>query len=336
MVGTVAPTLRRRRWLRGGIGLAALVSVGLTVWLGLWVTPPAVGMGNLARLLYVHPPVAWVAYLSFSVTALASAAYLWPRTRARGWDLLAGASAEVGLVFTGLTIVTGSIWGRPFWHVWWTWDPRITTTALLGLLYLGYVALRRVPGEEERVGRRNAIAAIVAFVDVPINYLSVYWWTSIHQTGTVLNPEKTLKVEGIMAWTLLLGFVAFTLVYAWMTFTRYESMEIAEAAAEAELTGALAERVAEGAPVVAPRVADSVGVGTARVSTVPAGSDPDQEEEVDPRGRPVAPVGGPTATEIPLVHRSAAVGPLFGGHFGPGAEEGRTPGLGVLRPEVEQ
>lgn len=336
MVGTVAPTLRRRRWLRGGIGLAALVSVALTVWLGLWVTPPAAGMGNLARLLYVHPPVAWVAYLSFSVTALASAAYLWPRTRARGWDLLAGASAEVGLVFTGLTIVTGSIWGRPFWHVWWTWDPRITTTALLGLLYLGYVALRRVPGEEERVGRRNAIAAIVAFVDVPINYLSVYWWTSIHQTGTVLNPEKTLKVEGIMAWTLLLGFVAFTLVYAWMTFTRYESMEIAEAAAESELAGALSERVAEGAPVTAPRAADPVGVGAARAATEPTGSGPDREFGPDPNGRPVAPVGGPTATEVPLVHRSAPVGPLLGGRVGPATEEVRAPGLGVLRPEVEQ
>lgn len=242
----------RMRRSGGVLLLLSVLAVSATVWLGLWVTPPALGMGNLARLLYVHPPVAWVSYLAFSVTALASAAYLWPRTRARGWDRLAGASAEVGVVFTALTLVTGSIWGKPFWKVWWTWDPRLTTSALLGLLYLGYVALRRVPGDEEQVARRSALAALIAFADVPINYLSVYWWASIHQTGTVLDPSKTLHVHGIMAWTLLLGFVAFTVVYAWMTLTRYRSLALADAAADARLERALAERVAEGASVRAP------------------------------------------------------------------------------------
>ena len=169
-------------------------------------------MGNLVRLLYVHPPMAWVAFLAFGVASLASLLYLWPRTRAEHFDRLAGASAEVGVVFTGLTLVSGSIWGRPTWGAWWVWDPLLTTTALLFVLYLGYLALRRVPGDFHVRARRSAIGALIAFVDVPIVYFSVEWWRSLHQAPTVLNPttHKTY-VHGSMAWTLLLGFVSFTL-----------------------------------------------------------------------------------------------------------------------------
>ena len=127
-------------------GLVGLVGVVLTVWLGLWVTPPDAYMGNLVRLLYIHPSMAWDAFLAYGVSFLASAAYLWPRTRDLRLDRVAGASAEAGVVFTGITLVTGSLWGRPTWGVWWTWDPLLTTTALLFVLYLGYLALRRLPG----------------------------------------------------------------------------------------------------------------------------------------------------------------------------------------------
>ena len=113
------------------LGVASLVGVVATVWLGLFVTPPDEFMGNLVRLLYVHPPMAWVAFLAYGVASLASLLYLWPRTRSERFDRLAGASGEVGVVFTGLTLVSGSIWGRPTWGVWWVWDPLLTTTALL-------------------------------------------------------------------------------------------------------------------------------------------------------------------------------------------------------------
>ena len=131
------------------LGVTALVGVAATVWLGLFVTPPDEFMGNLVRLLYVHPPMAWVAFLAYGVASLASLLYLWPRTRAERFDRLAGASAEVGVVFTGLTLVSGSIWGRPTWGVWWAWDARLTLTAVLLVLFLGYLALRRVPAEPE-------------------------------------------------------------------------------------------------------------------------------------------------------------------------------------------
>ncbi|MDA8102445.1 MAG: cytochrome c biogenesis protein CcsA, partial [Nitrospiraceae bacterium] len=131
--------------LRKAVGVTSLLLVAATVVMGLFVTPPDVVQGNLARLLYVHPPVAWVAYLAYGVTSIASGLYLWRPTRSLKWDRIAVASAEVGVVFTGLTLVTGSIWGRPAWGVWWTWDARLTTTAILFVLYLGYLALRRIP-----------------------------------------------------------------------------------------------------------------------------------------------------------------------------------------------
>ncbi|MGH9102327.1 MAG: cytochrome c biogenesis protein CcsA [Acidimicrobiales bacterium] len=274
--GARPPAARRAQHL---VGLLALASLAATVWLGLWHTPPSVNLGQLVRLVYVHPPVAWVAYLAFGVTTLASAAYLWPRTRAAGWDRLAGASAEVGVLFAALTLATGSIWGRPTWGVWWTWDARLTTTALLAVLYIGYLALRRVPGDREVVARRAALAGLIAFADVPVNYLSVYWWRTLHQTGTVLDPSKQVQIHGIMAWTLLLGFCAFTLAYVWLVTERYQVAVLADRMADEGLEVALAERAAEaGMPAAAP-LAGTLGAagpapGAEGLVGAPAGHEP--------------------------------------------------------------
>jgi heme exporter protein C len=225
------------------LGAAALVGIAATVWLGLFVTPPDQFMGQLVRLLYVHPPVAWVAFLAFGVSSLASVLYLWPRTRSLAFDRLAGASAEVGVVFTGLTLVSGSIWGRPTWGAWWTWDPLLTTTALLFVLYLGYLAMRHVPGEPHARARRSAVAALIAFVDVPIVYGSVTWWRSLHQAPSITVGKS--YVHGSMAWTLLLGFVSFTLAYAWLVVHRFRLAGLQEREENEGLELALAERRAE-------------------------------------------------------------------------------------------
>ncbi|WP_276981865.1 cytochrome c biogenesis protein CcsA [Ferrimicrobium acidiphilum] len=230
--------------LKRGVGIAALVTIALTFWLGLVVTPPAEVMGNLVRMLYIHPPMAWIAYLAYGITTAASLLYLWKRTRRREWDLLAAASAEAGVFFTGLTILTGSIWGRPAWGVWWTWDALLTATAVLFLLYLGYLALRQVPMSETKRGVRSAIAAIVAFIDVPIVHESVYWWKTLHQTPSVLNPSMNVEVHGSMAWTLLLGFVAFTLAYVWMVWTRFETSKRQAKLVDLEVEKAIRERLA--------------------------------------------------------------------------------------------
>ena len=227
-------------------GVLAVAGVAATVVLGLWVTPPDQVMGNLVRLLYIHPPVAWVAYLAFGVTAAASLGWLWPRTRAPFWDRLAAASAEVGVVFCALTLATGSIWGRPTWGVWWTWDARLTTTALLLALFAGYLAVRRVSAEPEVRARRSAILGLVAFADVPIVHMSVLWWRTLHQPPTVLRPDfgdPTLSTP--MAWTLLIGFCSFTLLYGWLVAHRYR-VAVLEARIEGEvLELALAERRSE-------------------------------------------------------------------------------------------
>ncbi len=140
--------------------------------------------------MYLHVPAAWLAYLAFGVTALASALFLWPRTRSMVWDRLAGASAELGVLFTALTLVLGSLWGKPVWGIWWAWDARLVTTAVLFFLYLGYLALRRIPSDDPiGSGKRNAIAALIAFVDVPIVHFSVEWWRTLHQKATVFNPQ---------------------------------------------------------------------------------------------------------------------------------------------------
>ena len=231
------------------LGLAALIALTLTAWMGLVGTPPDVNQGDAVRLIYVHVPAAVVAmYFSFGVTSLASALYLLPRTRSLFWDRLAAASAETGVLFTALTLATGSIWGRPIWGVWWTWDARLTTTAVMLVLYLGYLALRRLPAAPEVRARRAAIAGLAAFVDVPIVHKSVEWWRTLHQPATLFDEHRLLDpaIHGSMLWTLVLGFVAFTLLYAWLVVRRVRLARLEERRDEVLLGLAMAERRAEG------------------------------------------------------------------------------------------
>jgi heme exporter protein C len=212
---------RSLRWAVLGTGLLALVGVAALGWMALVVAPPDAVQGDAQRLMYLHVPAAWLAYLSYFVTAVASGLYLVPRTRSMRWDAVAAASAEIGVVFTALTIVNGSLWARPVWGIWWTWDARLVTTAVLFFLYLGYLALRRVPGAATVRARRSAIVAIIAFADVPIVHLSVIWWRTLHQQPTVLNPELDPQIHGVMLTTLLLGVAVYTVVYVHLLLRRY-------------------------------------------------------------------------------------------------------------------
>jgi heme exporter protein C len=237
------------------LGWVTLVALAVTAWLALVVTPPDVNQKDAVRLLYLHAPTAWLAmYLSFGVTTLASLLYLWKRTRSRLWDLLAAASAEVGVLFIGLTLAIGSIWGRTTWGVWWTWDARLTSTAVLLVLYLGYLAVRRVPAAPEVRSRRAAIVAVAAFIDVPVVHQSVEWWRTLHQPATIFDERRLLDpaIHGTMLWTLLLSVVAFTLLYAWLLVHRFRLARLEEAADDRRLEAAIAERHAEAAESRAP------------------------------------------------------------------------------------
>jgi heme exporter protein C len=242
------------------LGWAALASLGVLAVLGLSVAPPDAVQGDAQRLMYLHVPAAWLAYLAFGVTALTSALYLWPRTRSEVWDRVAGSSAELGVLFTALTLVLGSLWGRPVWGIWWAWEARLVSTAVLFFLYVGYLALRRIPGPGRE--KRAAIAALVAFVDVPIVHFSVDWWRTLHQEGTVFNQELSAEIHGSMAFALWWGVFAFTLLYAYLLDRRYR-LESLDADREArELDRAIAERIAEAEPQVgAAAPARPLGVG---------------------------------------------------------------------------
>jgi heme exporter protein C len=226
-----------------GLGALALVGLGAVLLFGLVLSPEDEVQRDAVRLMYVHVPAASVAYLAFGLTALSSALWLWRRTRSRFWDLLAGASAEVGVVFTGLCLVTGMIWGRPTWGVFWTWDARLTTTALLFVLFLGYLALRRVPADLDVRARRSAIMALIAFIDVPIVHQSVDWWRTLHQGSTISTLDP--KIDGLMLFTLSLSLVAFGLAFVWLVTHRYRVAQLEEMLDERTLELAMEERRAE-------------------------------------------------------------------------------------------
>src|SRR5579872_5440988 len=142
------------------LGVTAFVMLGAAQLFGILVSPPDRDMGNLEKIMYVHVPAAWMAFLCFFVVFVESVRYLLGRGRQERHDLMAAAAAETGAVLTALTLTLGSIWGRPTWGVWWTWDARLTSTALLLALFLGYLALRRIPAAGDVRSKRAAVAAL--------------------------------------------------------------------------------------------------------------------------------------------------------------------------------
>jgi heme exporter protein C len=229
------------------LGTAAVASLALLAVMALVITPADVNQQDAVRFIYIHVPLATLMYVAFGITALGSILYLVPRTRAPKWDLLAGASAEIGVVATALVLVTGSIWGRTTWGVWWTWDARLTTTAILFVLFLGYLALRRVGGEPDAKAKRNSIAALAACIDLPLVHKSVEWWRTLHQKSSLLDEETFMHphIHGSMYWTVMLGIGAFILLFSWLLVQRYRLAKLEDRVEDDGLERAIAERRAE-------------------------------------------------------------------------------------------
>lgn len=192
------------------LDLAAAGTLATALIAGLVVPPDAV-QGDLQRIMYVHVPSAWLAYLAFTVTLVGSVAYL--ITSRMRWDRLAASSAELGVLFTGLALATGMIWGKPVWGVWWTWDARLVLTAVMFFVYLGYVALRRSIPDRSTRARRSAVFGALAVVQIPLVHFSVIWWRSLHQPPTVLRPDSP-QIDPPLLFALLMAVVAFTMAYA--------------------------------------------------------------------------------------------------------------------------
>jgi heme exporter protein C len=231
--------MRRGSAVTLSLGVAALAALIATFAYGL-ALPKTVEQGHYSKLIAIHPGIAWASYVAFGVTAVASVLWLWRRTRSLTWDLVAGASAEVGVVFTALTLVTGSIWGRPTWGVWWVWDARLTLSALMLALLLGYLALRQVPAPTDVRARRSAIAALLGVLVVPVNHFAVEWWKTLHQGRSLEVADKTLDGQFIFAMSL--GFLSMTLVYAWLTVHRLRVARLEEDLLADDLDAALEAR----------------------------------------------------------------------------------------------
>ena len=234
------------------IGLLAVVGLITLLLFAFIFSPPderlnpetgvIVGQFDAVRLLYVHVPVVIIAYLAFSVTAIGSAMYLWKRSE--WWDTVAGASGEIGVLLLGLTLMTGSIWGRPIWNTWWEWgDVRLMTTLMLFLMFLGYVAVRALDIDRDVRARRSAIVALISVLNIPIVSQSVNWWEdrTLHQQSTFAE----LEYQDLTLFTLVLGIVVFGLIWAWLLMHRFR---VGWLEAQVERYGyetALAERRAE-------------------------------------------------------------------------------------------
>jgi heme exporter protein C len=201
----------------GFVALTAIIGAAIN---GLFIVPADTNQGDAQRVMYVHVASAWLAYASFGVTALAGLAYLVRRDLRL--DALALAGAEVGVMFTAFAIWGGMMWGRPVWGVYWQWeDPRLTTTALLLALYIGYLLLRRLTDDPARRAARAAVVGLIAAVDLPIVHFSVIWWRGLHQTPTFGDPSKVhAPLQFVLALMAMLG--AFTLVWVYLLIRRYQ------------------------------------------------------------------------------------------------------------------
>jgi heme exporter protein C len=199
------------------LGWLAAVALAMGLIMGFGVAPREVTQGTVQRIMYLHVPSVWVAYLAFAVVAVASLVYL--ITRKAGADRLAAASAEAGVIFTGITIASGSIWGKPTWGTWWTWDARLTSVAILFVMYLGYLLLRAMIDDHERASRYAAVLGIVAALDIPLVHFSVLWWRTLHQPPSLIKPGTPTMPAAILV-ALLVNFAAFTLLYAYFVSKR--------------------------------------------------------------------------------------------------------------------
>ncbi len=198
-----------------GAGATLVLASGL--YLGLVVVPPDAVQGDVQRIMYLHVPSIVTAYLAFFVVFCSSILYLWKRDLR--YDAVAVSSAEIGVVLTGITLATGSIWGKSTWGVWWTWDARLTLTAILFTIYVGYLMLRSFAEDPRAAARYGAVLAIIGFLDIPLNHMAVQWWRTLHQPSSILRPGGP-SVATVLLIPLGINFAGLVLLYVYFLLER--------------------------------------------------------------------------------------------------------------------
>jgi heme exporter protein C len=202
-------------------GFVTAVCLVFATVAALWLAPTESTMGDVQRLFYFHMPSAWIALgPAFTCVFAFSIAYLVKRDLR--WDRYAAASAEIGVIFTTITLITGPLWAKPVWGVFWTWEPRLTTTLILWFIYVGYLLLRWVAPPGHKRARLVAVYGIVGWIDVPIVFLSIWWWRTVHPR--VLG-DGGFQIEGSMLWVLMFCLGTFTLLFVYLLFLRVRMME---------------------------------------------------------------------------------------------------------------
>jgi heme exporter protein C len=185
----------------------------------LWA-PPERTLGDSYRVFFIHTPSAWISYLAFTITFVSSILYL--KTRNFKWDLHASSSALLGLLFCIITIITGAIWAKVAWGLYWNWDPRQTTTLVLMLAYLGYISFRMAINDKEQRARVSSVLGILAFISIPLSYLSTIIWATIHPMPLIPTSKLQIGVEPKILQTLLTSTFAVTLLFLWMFYVTME------------------------------------------------------------------------------------------------------------------
>lgn len=230
--------------LTRALGVASAVGVVVVAWLGLVASPPDVVQRDAVRLLYVHVPAVMWMYVAVFLCAFAS--FMWLRKGTDGWDVLSAAAAEIATILTGLGLLTGMVWGRPTWGVYWVWDARLTSTAILFVLLLGYQALRRYPADPQSRSRMAAVLGLLLVPNAAVVHYSVNWWRGLHQGATVSTIDVT--IEGLMLFTLAVSFAVMGLVCAWLLVHRFRVGWLERQADRHHLDAALADRRADADP----------------------------------------------------------------------------------------
>lgn len=200
------------------LGVVAVLSVIAVYIRAIYFTPIEALQGPAQKILYVHAPSAWVAFLAFGLVAVTGALYLWLKDPKL--DRVAEASAEVGLLFTTVVLLTGPLWGKPIWGAYWTWDARLTLTLFLWFIYAGYIILRGAIEDREMRARYASVLGILGAMLVPFIHLSVYLFRTLHPMPILLKPSAP-SLPREMVITLVSSFVAFTLLYLWLLRERY-------------------------------------------------------------------------------------------------------------------
>jgi len=182
------------------------------------VAPTDSVLGHVQRVFYFHVPIAIMSFLAFFVVFLASVIYL--IRRGSRWDSLAHSAAEVGVLFVTLALLTGTLWARPVWNTWWAWEPRLTTTLILWLIYVAYLMVRAYAPNRARAAVYSAVVGIIGFVDVPIVYYSVQWWRGIHPAPVVGPLAAPDALDRTMLAILLFSFGTFAVLFLYLLLQR--------------------------------------------------------------------------------------------------------------------